>query len=41
MKKITKLFLLAGLLMVSSIATAQTETPNDSTYVEIDEIVLV
>ena len=41
MKKITKLFLFAVLFMGSSIAIAQTETPNDSTYVEMDEIVLV
>jgi hypothetical protein len=41
MKKITKLFLSAVLLMGSSIATAQTEIPNDSTSVELQEIVLV
>ena len=41
MKKITKLFLSAVLLMGSSITTAQTEIPNDSTSVELQEIVLV
>jgi len=41
MKKITKLSLSAVLLMGSLMASAQTETPNDSTSVELQEIVLV
>ena len=41
MKKIIKLFLSAVLSMGSLLTTAQTETPNDSTSVELQEIVLV